>query len=76
MKRLTRRQREVLDACLAYTRTHGYPPSLREIQQMVGLQSVSTVYVHVQALERKGYLQRAPGSPRAMRILHPDEWTP
>jgi repressor LexA len=67
--RLTRRQADILTFVQRYTESHGYPPSVREIGQAMGLTSSSTVHSHLAALERKGYLRRDPSKPRALEIL-------
>ena len=68
-KGLTRRQQEILTFIQRYTDAHGYPPSVREIGQALGLTSSSTVHSHLSALEKKGYLRRDPSKPRALEIL-------
>ncbi len=68
-KGLTRRQQEILTFVHRYTDAHGYPPSVREIGQALGLTSSSTVHSHLTALEKKGYLRRDPSKPRALEIL-------
>ena len=68
-KGLTRRQQEILTFVRRYTDAHGYPPSVREIGQALGLTSSSTVHSHLSALEKKGYLRRDPSKPRALEIL-------
>jgi repressor LexA len=65
---LTERQRQVLDYIDAETRQRGYPPSVREIGEAVGLSSPSTVHAHLAALQDKGYLRRDPTKPRALEI--------
>lgn len=67
--RLTRRQSDILTFIRRYTESHGYPPSVREIGQAMGVTSSSTVHSHLAALERKGYLRRDPSKPRALEIL-------
>lgn len=67
--RLTDRQQEILTFVRRYTESHGYPPSVREIGQAMGLTSSSTVHSHLGALERKGFLRRDPSKPRALEIL-------
>jgi repressor LexA len=47
----------------------GYPPTVREICRAVGLNSSSTVHSHLKALERKGYIKRSRGKPRAIKVL-------
>jgi len=66
---LTTRQRSVLDAIRAWVRRYGYPPSVREIGEEVGLTSTSSVSHQLGALQRKGYLRRDPNRPRAVGIL-------
>lgn len=66
---LTRRQNDILTFVRRYTESHGYPPSVREIGQAMGVTSSSTVHSHLAALERKGYLRRDPSKPRALEIL-------
>lgn len=68
-KALTRRQLEILTFVHRYADAHGYPPSVREIGQALGLTSSSTVHSHLAALEKKGYLRRDPSKPRALEIL-------
>src|SRR4051795_6874135 len=66
--RLTARQRQVLEFIDSQTREQGYPPSVREIGEAVGLSSPSTVHAHLAALQDKGYLKRDPTKPRALEI--------
>jgi repressor LexA len=66
--RLTDRQRQVLDFIDAEVRRRGYPPSVREIGEAVGLSSPSTVHAHLAALQDKGYIHRDPTKPRALEI--------
>src|SRR6478736_4447038 len=65
---LTERQREVLDFIDAEVQKRGYPPSVREIGEAVGLSSPSTVHAHLAALQDKGYLRRDPSKPRAIEV--------
>ena len=58
---LTARQRGILDVIETSMRERGYPPSVREIGEAVGLTSPSSVAYQLQALEKKGYLRRDPG---------------
>jgi repressor LexA len=69
---LTARQRQVLEIIEQHTRQHGYPPSVREIGEAVGLTSPSTVHAHLAALQRHGYLRRDPTKPRAIEV----RWDP
>jgi repressor LexA len=69
---LTPRQREVLVIIEQHMRERGYPPSVREIGEAVGLTSPSTVHAHLAALQRRGYLRRDPTKPRALEV----RWDP
>lgn len=69
MRGLTRRQAALLSAIQEYIGRYGYPPTIRELQRACGLRSTSTVHLHLEALHRKGYLERVPGTPRAMRVV-------
>src|SRR5580698_138530 len=63
----TEKQTQVLAAIDAFRAEHGYPPSVREIGERVGLSSTSTIHAHLKALERRGLISRDPTKPRAMR---------
>jgi repressor LexA len=63
---LTPRQREIYDFIVAYSAARGYPPTVREIGEAVGLASPSTVHAHLANLERAGMLRRDPTKPRAL----------
>ena len=65
---LTQRQRTILDVIRASVTTRGYPPSIREIGDAVGLTSTSSVAHQLRTLERKGYLRRDPNRPRAVDV--------
>ena len=65
---LTTRQRQVLEFIDTEVRRRGYPPSVREIGDAVGLSSPSTVHAHLAALQDKGYLRRDPSKPRAIEV--------
>jgi repressor LexA len=67
---LTGRQQEIWDFLVEYVDRHGYPPTVREIGEQVGLASPSTVHAHLANLERAGYLKRDPTKPRAVELLH------
>jgi repressor LexA len=66
---LTERQREILDYIKKEVDTKGYPPSVREIGEAVGLSSSSSVHAQLEKLEVLGYLRRDPTKPRAIEIL-------
>ena len=69
---LTARQRRVLEVIRNSVDRRGYPPSMREIGQAVGLASPSSVSHQLAALERKGFLRRDPNRPRALEIVSPE----
>jgi repressor LexA len=69
---LSGRQQEIWDFLVEYLDKHGYPPTVREIGQAVGLASPSTVHAHLANLERSGYLKRDPTKPRALELLRHD----
>lgn len=69
---LTKRQRRVLEAIRESVRKRGYPPSMREIGELVGLTSSSSVAHQLRALETKGFLRRDPNRPRAVEVLSPN----
>ena len=65
---LTGRQQEIWDFLVDYVDRHGYPPTVREIGDAVGLASPSTVHAHLANLERAGLLKRDPTKPRALEL--------
>jgi repressor LexA len=67
--KLTSRQEAILDFIRQSVREKGYPPSVREIGEAVGLASSSTVHGHLERLQQKGYLRRDPTKPRALELL-------
>jgi repressor LexA len=66
---LTKRQQEIFDYVKQYVRDHGYPPTVRDIGQAIGLASSSTVHAHLANLEKLGLLRRDPTKPRAIEVL-------
>jgi repressor LexA len=68
-RELTDRQRQILDFIRSEIHRRGFPPSVREIGEAVGLSSSSTVHSHLTALEDKGFLRRDPSKPRALEVL-------
>ena len=62
------RQRRILEFILSTVEQRGYPPSVREIAEAVGLASPSTVHAHLEALQRKGYLRKDATKPRAIAV--------
>ena len=73
---LTDRQQEIWEFLVRYVEAHGYPPTVREIGQQVGLASPSTVHAHLANLERAGLLRRDPTKPRALELLGPHRREP
>jgi repressor LexA len=69
MSELSAKQRQILEYMKAEVREKGYPPSVREICDAVGLKSTSTVHGHLSRLEKKGLIRRDPTKPRAIEIL-------
>ncbi|MFD0545953.1 transcriptional repressor LexA [Streptomyces mexicanus] len=73
---LTERQRRVIEVIRDSVQRRGYPPSMREIGQAVGLSSTSSVAHQLMALERKGFLRRDPHRPRAYEVRGSDQAAP
>jgi repressor LexA len=69
---LTARQARILETIRASVHEKGYPPTMREIGEVVGLTSTSSVKHQLQALEAKGYLRRDPNLPRAIDVIMPE----
>ena len=67
MEQTTERQKRILEVIREFTREQGYPPSVREIGERVGLSSSSTIHAHLKTLERRGLISRDPTKPRALR---------
>ena len=70
---ITERQREILDLIMETVRRRGYPPSVREIGEAVGLSSPSTVHSHLSALVQAGALRRDPSKPRAIEVIEQED---
>lgn len=66
---LTARQQEIWQFLAEYVDDHGYPPTVREIGDAVGLASPSTVHAHLASLERAGLIRRDPTKPRAIELV-------
>ncbi len=66
---LTDRQQQIWNYLVEYVDGHGYPPTVREIGEHVGLASPSTVHAHLANLERAGLLRRDPTKPRALELI-------
>jgi len=72
VSKLSSRQQAILEFIKTEVREKGYPPSVREIGEAVGLASSSTVHGHLDRLEKKGLIRRDPTKPRAIEILDQD----
>jgi repressor LexA len=70
IEELSERQRQALEYIAETVELRGYPPSVREIGEALGLASSSTVHSHLQTLQRKGYLKIDPTKPRALEVLY------
>lgn len=68
-REITARQGQILDFIRSEIHRRGFPPSVREIGEAVGLSSSSTVHSHLAALESKGFIRRDPSKPRALEVL-------
>lgn len=69
MTKISKRQQDILQFIKQQVHEKGYPPSVREIGEAVGLASSSTVHGHLARLEKKGFIRRDPTKPRAIEIL-------
>ena len=67
--KISNKQREILEYIKAEILNRGYPPSVREICEAVQLKSTSSVHVHLETLEKNGYIHRDPTKPRAIEIV-------
>lgn len=74
-KPLTARQRSVLECIESFLNVQGYPPTMREIGDAVGLKSLSSVTHQLQQLTKLGWIRRDPKLPRALEVLHPSDST-
>ena len=70
IQRLSKRQQQIYDFICSEVASKGYPPSVREIADAVGLRSPSTVHVHLQVLEDRGYIKRNLSKSRALEVMH------
>src|SRR5699024_12592347 len=70
MTKLSKRQQMIFDFIKDEVNKKGYPPSVREIAEAVGLASSSTVHGHLSRIEKKGYIRRDPTKPRAIEVLN------
>lgn len=72
---LTQRQGAILTCIRESVQTRGYPPTMREIGEAVGLDGAASVKRHLDLLTERGYISRVPGSPRAITVLEPPALT-
>ena len=72
---LTRRQREILDFIRRYRADHGYPPSIRDIQQACSISSTSVVDYNLRILQREGFIRRSPEVSRGLELMGEDPAT-
>lgn len=71
MKKLTDKQQQIYDYIVAFQKDQGYPPSVREIGEAVGLKSPSTVHFHLKHLEEAGVIEKGAGKGRAITLTTP-----
>ncbi|WGS65261.1 LexA family protein [Marinitoga aeolica] len=69
MKKITEKQKKILEYIEFYIRVKGYPPSMREIKEYFNLKSVSTIYSHLKSLEKKGFIEIS-GKFRGIKVLN------
>lgn len=75
MEQINEKQQKILDFIKSYIKEQGFPPSVRDICQGVGLRSPSSVHGHLKALQRAGYLDRKDGKTRSLNLTAPGENT-
>ncbi len=76
MEKLTQRQQIIFDFIKSEIKTKGIPPSIREIGEVAGLSSTSSVHLNLQNLEKKGYISRSKAKTRHIEILETNFYTP
>ena len=69
MEPITPKQREVLNGIIQFYKERGFPPTVRELCEITGLKSTSSVFSHLNALEQKGYITKDSTKPRTITIL-------
>lgn len=67
------RQQEVFDLLLAFTKKNGYPPTNRELANLIGVRSANAIAEHIRALERKGFVSVARGVARGITVVGQNE---
>lgn len=73
MQRLSRREEEALQAIKEFFRDNKYPPTTRELSDMMGWSSSSTAHGYLDRLEKKGYIKRSESIPRGIKIMKEDD---
>lgn len=73
LQNLPPRQQEVFDLLLAFTKKNGYPPTNRELANLIGVRSANAIAEHIRALERKGFLSVARGVARGITVVGQNE---
>ena len=76
MAKLRTKQQQIYDYIVSFTEEHGYPPSVREIGEAVGLKSPSTVHFHMKNLEKAGMIGKAKKKTRAISLPHSEDGPP
>lgn len=69
MKELTNKQKEVLDCITWFIEDNGYSPTVRELREMMGVNSTATVFAHLKNLKNKGYITYVPKTNRTIRVI-------
>ena len=70
---LTGRQRVVLEEVARLTAANGWPPTIRELGEALGISSTNGVRRHLEVLERKGFITREPGTARGLKVIKETE---
>ena len=76
MEKLTVKQAKVLEELKKYLAKNGYPPTVRELCSLTNLNSTATIHVHLEHLEKKGYIKKAKEKNRTIELLVPNEYDP
>ena len=74
MQKLTNRQNDVLDCIKSFSAKHGYPPTVRELGEVLGLNSPATIQSHINDLEHKGYIKKTSSKYRSLEIVGNNEY--
>ena len=76
MEKLTRRQEDALVFIKSYMVSHGYPPTVREIAEAIGVSSPATVQAHLDCLANKGYIKKGNNRNRTIELMVENEFIP